>query len=483
MGSYNQNQEVAMKPLGLACFFLAAWDLPAAVGDQPSEPATVVSRAEEGQELALTVYNVGRALVRDTRQVNLPAGTLRLEFRDIAAKVIPETVALAAPDLEVLEQNYEYDLLSPKTLLAKFLGKEVILVREEPRPEGPGTLRQEVRATLLAINEGTVWRIGDRIVSNPPYRELIFPQVPPTLREKPTLVWLVQVKKGGTRPLRATYLTSGLSWRAAYVLSLDKDGKQGRLTGWVTLENESGASYPNARLQLVAGEVNVEEERSRHVVYEMKATKAEAMEREALGEYHLYTLPRPTTLQDRQEKQVLLLEAFAVAVRESLRVSSMPHYFWSRLAQVQREPVQVQLEFANKQDNGLGVPLPEGVVRVYQRDSRGNEQFMGEDSIEHTPKDETVRLEVGEAFDVVAERVQTEFRSFDKTNESAFEVRLRNHKDEAVTVEVEEHLGGDWEMLAHSHPYTKQSAFVVVFAVPVPAQGQATLSYRVRVRH
>jgi len=449
-----------------------------------AEPPTVVSRAEDGQELALTVYNVGRALVRDARRVLLPAGVVKLEFRDIAAQVMPQTVALVSPDVVVLEQNYEYDLLSPRTLLAKFLGREVILVREEPRLDGPGTVRQEVRATLLALNEGTVWRVGDRIVSNPTYRELVFDQVPPNLRDRPTLVWLIDVARAGARGVQATYLTQGLTWRADYVLSLDQRGSRGNLTGWVTLSNTSGASYPEARLQLVAGEVHLAPERRppEPALRTMELKKAAGMEEEPLGEYHLYTLPRPTTILDRQDKQVTLLAAQGVEVTQRLVVAGKPHWYWGRQQDVQRESVELRLQLANREANNLGVPLPAGVVRVYQQDARGSEQFMGEDSIPHTPKDELVTLTLGNAFDLVAERVQTDFRSFDRVTESAFEVRLRNRKKGPVTIEVEEHIDGDWEMLAHSHPYTKRSAFVVVFTVPVPGEGQTTVSYRVRVR-
>ncbi|MGC8917292.1 MAG: DUF4139 domain-containing protein [Thermoanaerobaculum sp.] len=453
----------------------------ALAGAQENVPV-VVSTAESGQSVALTVYNVGRALVRDTRPVVLPEGVLRLEYRDIAAKVMPQTVAFAADGTQVLEQNYEYDLLSPKTLLAKFLGKEVTLVREEPRMDGPGTVRQELRGRLLSIENGTVWRIGDRIVSNPAYRELIFDTVPPNLRDKPTLVWLLRSTKAGQRQVKATYLTEGVSWHADYVLSLDTTGELGSLTGWVTLTNESGTSYPNATLQLVAGELHVARKPEFAETVVMRAKTAEApMAEEALGEYHLYTLDRPTTILDRQTKQVTLLQTPAVRVSKRFVVTGFPSYYWTR-QDVHKEPVKVKLDLANTQANGLGVPLPAGTVRVYQKDSRGSEQFMGEDGIEHTPKDETVHLEIGSAFDVVAERVQTDFRSFDRVSEAAFEVRLRNHKDEPVVVEVEESIGGDWEMLSHSHPYVKRSAFVAVFSVPVPAGGQATLSYRVRVR-
>ncbi|MCX7895165.1 MAG: hypothetical protein N2447_04295 [Thermoanaerobaculum sp.] len=445
-------------------------------------PPVVVSSAAGGQKVSLTVYNVGRALVRDSRWVDLPQGLVRLEYRDIAAQVMPQTVAFTADQTEVLEQNYEYDLLSPQTLLAKFLGKEVTLVREEPRLDGPGTVRQEVRATLLSLENGTVWRVGDRIVANPAYRELAFDNVPPTLRDRPTLVWLLRSLSGGKRNVQTTYLTEGLKWQADYVLSLEQKGEQGSLTGWVTLSNTSGASYPEATLQLVAGEVHVVRPQPERVPMVMAAAKeARSMEEEALGEYHLYTLDRPTTILDRQDKQVSLLAAHGVRVVKRLVVQGFPGNFWGR-QELRREPVRVRLELANTAANNLGLPLPAGVVRVYQRDRRGTEQFMGEDRIQHTPKDEQVKLEVGTAFDVVAERVQTDFRTFDKTVESAFEIRVRNHKDEAVVVEVEETIAGDWEMLSYSLPYRKLSAFSVLFSVPVPAQGQAALTYRVRVR-
>lgn len=445
---------------------------------------TVVSQAEAGQELSLTVYNVGRALVRDSRRVNLPKGAVKLEFRDIAAQVIPETVALEAAGVGVLEQNYEYDLLSPETLLTKFLGKEVILVREEPRLEGPGKVRQEVTATLLALNKGTVWRVGDRIVSNPQYRELVFDRVPENLREKPTLVWLLEAETGGPRSLKATYLTGGFTWKADYVLALREDGKKGRLSGWITLVNNSGASYPNAQVQLVAGEVHLAPRERKEVRFAkaLEGVQARAVSREELGEYHLYTLPRPTSILDRQQKQVAFLEADEVNVNQKLVVESAPTWYWHPQKDLQNQPVKVRLEMSNGRANNLGVPLPAGVIRVYQRDRRSLVQFMGEDAIPHTPREETVTLTLGNAFDVVAQRRQTDFRSFDKTTESAFEVRLRNHKEEPVAVEVIENIDGDWEMLANSHPFTKRSAFVVVFTVPVPAESQAVLSYRVRAR-
>jgi hypothetical protein len=447
------------------------------------EAPVVVSQAGEGRTVSLTVYNVGRALVRDGRPVTLPKGTVALEFRDIAARVMPETVAIAGDHLTVLEQNYEYDLLSPQTLLAKYLGSDVTMVMDEPGEVAGTVVRKQVTGRLLSIENGTVWRIGDEIVSNPPYRELIFPQLPESLRDRPTLVWLLASDRAGERHLEATYLTTGISWKADYVLSLETSGEQGSLLGWVTLDNTSGAAYPDATLQLVAGEVHLApaaRPRPEAMLMPLKAS-AQGMEEEAFGEYHLYTLDRSTTIKDRQKKQVSLLEADDVKVSRRYVVES-PQWWYAQRIGKQKQPVRVDVEIRNRADNHLGIALPAGVVRLYQRDRRGTSQFIGEDRIEHTPKDEMVKVTMGKAFDVVAERRQTEYKKLaDNLYEDAFEVTLRNHKDVAIAVEVREPVGGDWQILSSSYPYEKLSAFGVSFAVPVPANGEATLTYRVRV--
>jgi hypothetical protein len=442
----------------------------------------VVSREGEGRTLSLTVYNQGRALVRDAREVTLPAGELALEFRDIASSVMPETVAISGEGVTVLEQNYEYDLLSPQTLLAKYVGRDVTLVVEEPG-EAPGqVVRRQETGRLLSVQNGTVWRIGAGIVMNPPYRELIFPQVPENLRDRPTLVWLLKSAVEGKRRLEATYLAEQLSWKADYVLTLDEAGDEGQVLGWITLDNQSGASYPDARLQLVAGEVHLAPRSQPYAegIAMSKAAGAQVSE-ESFAEYHLYTIPRPTTIKDKQQKQIAFLQADGVKVQRHYVVEGQPSYFRAPLGKLKQD-VQVRLEFVNSAANHLGMPLPAGVVRFYQQDRRGESQFIGEDRIDHTPKDERVTMTVGNAFDVVAERRQTDFRRFDSTTESAFEITLRNHKPVPIMVEVRERVGGDWEMLSSSLPYEKTSAFGVEFKVPVPADGGATLTYRVRVR-
>jgi hypothetical protein len=448
----------------------------------------VGSAAADRKAVAVTVYNDGRGLVREERVVALPDGVSELRFMDVAEKIEPATVkvsVLAGPALALREQNYEYDLLSPEKLLEKFVGQTLTLVRQ--RLKDNSTLEDEVPARLLSANNGTVWEIEGRIVTNPPYTRLVFPNVPENLIAKPTLVWLVDASGAGSRTLEAAYLTGGMAWRADYVLAVDAAEESAGLQGWVTIDNQSGAAYKDALVKLVAGDVHRAPEQER-VLMDM-AVKAmrqapAAVKEEAFFEYHLYTLPHPTTLKQNQTKQVQLLDAPRVGLGKEYVLRGGGAYFrgpW-RTADP-REKVQVFLKFKNAQAAGLGSPLPKGIVRVYKRDKAGSPQLIGEDRIDHTPRDEEVRLELGNAFDLAAERRQTDFsRIADNVFESAYEVKLRNHKELPVTVRVIEPLGGDWTMLQNSHPFKKASAFEAEFQVPVAPGQEAILSYRVRVK-
>lgn len=457
--------------------------LVAAASAGAAEPPVVVSqRGSSERTLSLTVYNVGRALVRDSRRISLPKGEALLEFRDVAAAVLPETVAVAGDGITVIEQNYEYDLLSPQTLLAKYLNRDATLVVEEPGEAPAQVVLRRVTGRLLSVENGTVWRIGGDIVMNPAYRHLAFSEVPATLRDRPTLVWLLDSATAGDKRLEATYLTGGMTWKADYVLTLDGEGTRAELLGWITVENESGASFPEATLQLVAGDVHLAPSPRAVFAETMMVKSAQAgVEEESVAEYHLYTVPRPTTIKERQKKQIAFLERSNIGVGRRYVVEGAAGLFRSRIG-MQRHDVRVEIDLANRTANQLGVPLPAGTLRMYQKDRRGTAQFVGEDAIRHTPVDETITVTMGNAFDLVAERRQTDYRRFDSTSESAFEVTVRNHKEAPVTVTVRERLGGDWEMLSNSHPFSKESAFGVSFEVPVEAKGSASLTYRVRVR-
>jgi hypothetical protein len=453
---------------------------------------TLTSTQQDQKEVAVTVYNSNVGLVRDVRRLRLPAGQLDVRYMDIAARVNPATVhivSLTAPkDLTVLEQNYEYDLLSPQKLLSKFVGKEVTLIRL--RTENNSTREEAVKATLLALNEGPVWQVGNEIITGMGADRLVFPDLPENLYSKPTLVWLLDNRRAGEQTLEASYLTSDMNWNADYVLTVGADQKAADLNGWVTIANNSGTAYRNALLQLVAGELHRVVGRGGRDIMEMKALRAEAaaapaFAREAISEYHLYTLERRTTLQNNETKQISLLAAPGVQVDKHFIVDGQNYYYHSQQSPGEpiKEPVKVNLWFKNSEANSLGVPLPAGTIRVYQGDSKGRVQFIGEDQIDHTPKDETIKLYIGNAFDVVAERKQMDYVVLSPhLVEMAFQIAVRNHKPEPITVEVNEPIGGDWQMLNANFQYEKTAAFAARFTVPVAANGESVLKYRVRVR-
>jgi hypothetical protein len=453
---------------------------------------------KDQKALAVTIYNDNLALVKDQRGVRLPKGEARLAFQEVSAQIRPETALLRnlthPKDFWVSEQNFDFDLLTPQKLLDKYVGEKVMVVRSMPNAEGAGTKELREEALVLATNNGTVLQFADRIETSAPGR-IIFPKVPENLRARPTLVISLNSGLDRTQDLELSYLTGGLSWRADYVANLSSDEKTLDLSGWVTLTNQSGAAYPNAKLQLVAGDVNRAREPRRDMIagavmsdMRMKAA-APKMAEESLFEYHLYTLDHPTTLAVNQTKQVALLSASAVPVIKEYVLQGQSHYYSGSYGNLgEKQKVGVYVEFDNKESSRLGMPLPKGIIRVYKRDSEGRAQFVGEDNVDHTPRNETVRLKLGDAFDVTAKRKQTDFKSlgrqgkFGYVYESAFEVELKNAKKEAVTVNLLEPMPGDWEVLQSSHPCIKEAAGTARFKVAVPAEGSATLTYRVRVK-
>ena len=474
---------------------LVSMAAPSAIAPRPTRPAPaadpmVVSGETQQEDVALTVYNGGLALVRDVRSLTLPAGEFHLRFEDIAATVNPATVhlrSLSQPGrLPVLEQNYEYDLLDPQKLLQKYIGREVTLVRTTM--ENGSSKTTEVKATLLALNNGPVWRVGTEIVTGMSADHYRFPDLPATLYSRPTLVWALENSGAPAHRVEAAYLADKIGWHADYVLTIDQQGRAGDLDGWVTLSNNSGTAFTGAKLQLVAGDLHkAKSDGAREHFVARAALAAEArqeMTQEAFAEYHLYTLGRRTTIANAETKQLALLQGTGVPVSKRYVVNAQPWVYRTRHTPGTpiKDAVKVFYDFTNDTASRLGLPMPAGVVRVYQTDSSGQVQYVGEDRIDHTPKDETLAVEIGSAFDVVAERRQTDYQ--DRGNSSydlAYEVTIRNRKDTAITVEVHEPLGGDWTMLSASHRWTKTDAFAARFNVPVTAGAEATLRYRVRV--
>jgi hypothetical protein len=440
-------------------------------------------------DLNVTVYNSNIALVRDVRNLTLPNGAFRLKFMDIAATVNPATVhfrSLTDPDkLGVIEQNYEYDLLEPAKLLHKYVGKEITLVRSYQ--DSGTTKHEEIKATLLSDNNGQVWKIGNDIVTGGYAESYRFPDIPANLYDRPTLLMSLENSGQHKQQIEASYLANNLSWNSDYVLTVARDDKAADLDGWVTLVNNSGTAFHNARLQLVAGDLNRIQPNRQAVTMALesraKAPAADQFQQENFSEYHLYTLGRRTSVEDKETKQISLLQGSGIPVEKIFVVNGQNYYYHNRQnpGSPLKDAVMVYYKFKNDEKAGLGIPIPAGNVRVYQKDSKGGILFVGEDHIDHTPKDENISVHIGNAFDVVCERKQTDYKSIGtNTWEMEFEITLRNHKDTPIMVQVNEPVGGDWEMLNSSYKYTKTSAWAAQFNVPVDKNGTSVLRYRIR---
>ena len=472
--------------------FIAVCSLPFALSLAPSAPRVraqaapptdVTSTLDDQSELAVTVYNSDIALVRDVRNLQLPRGTFDLRYMDIAATVNPATVHIRSTTeparVSVLEQNYEYDLLDPDKLLRKYVGRDVTLVRD-----GEAT-----RARLLSYNTGPIWQIDRQIVTGVAADQYRFPEVPDNLYTRPTLIWTLQNDGQSRHRVEASYLAQRLAWNADYVLTVTRDDKSADLDGWVTVTNGSGTAFRNARLQLVAGDLNRIRQMANEAILDtagQRAPAASPMAVESFSDYHLYTVARKTTINNAETKQISMLTGTGVPIQKRYLVEGQQYYYRnaSHPGSPIKDVVRVYYQWKNDEKSGLGMPMPAGNVRVYQADSKGGIQFVGEDRIGHTPKDESLQLHIGNAFDVVCERKQIDFEKIaEATYEIEYEITLRNHKTSPVAVEVNEPIGGTWRMLQSSHEWTKTDAFAARFVVPVAPDGTSVLKYRVRVSY
>jgi len=470
-----------------ACVFLLATT--AAFAQE--RPPLVESAASDRKEVALTATQVGFGLVREVRRVDLPAGAVRLRLADVSSSVNPRSVLAGVqgkdPAVDVRGVEFAYDLLSPERLLERYVGKEVVLV-----DRGEDLTERRTQATLLSVSNGSpIFRTADGILlgrGGP----LLLPDLPEGLAARPSLLLDLESRARGARDLEVAYLTDGLSWSADYVLMLGAGAGPADLSGWVTVENRSGASFQGATLKLVAGQLQrtptpmpmLQGRVAKEM--DMAAAAAPQFQQEGLGDLHLYTLDRPVDLPDAQSTQLALLSGSGIPVTRTYLLEGQQ--YWYRQAMggpiEQDRPVQVELSFENTAKAGLGKPLPRGTIRVYQRDRSGAPQIAGEAAIDHTPVDETVKVRIGEAFDVVADRVQTDYKALSpRQSESAYEISIRNRKSEAITVIVREPVGGQWEVLSSSVPAKKVSSTVLEFSVPLPAGQEVKLRYRVRTTY
>jgi hypothetical protein len=452
------------------------------------------STLNDQKSVAVTIYNGDLALVKDTRNVTFKTGLNSLALRDVSAQIRPETALLrsinAPGSLTLLEQNFDFDLLTPEKLLEKYVGKTVSIIKTHPTTGAETT----EKATVLSANNGVVLKIGNHIETGVPGR-IIYDDVPENLRDRPTLVTQINNKGALDQTVELSYLTGGLGWKADYVAELSPKEDSIDLSGWVTLTNTSGASYKNAKLQLVAGDVNRVQQEMPMMSKVMRGTMDMAaapapMAEESLLEYHLYNLDRPTTIAENQTKQVALLSASNVPVRKELVLRGADYYYQSSYGDLgTKMKVSIFIEFENKVASKLGMPLPKGVMRVYKKDNAGNAQFIGEDHIDHTPKNEVVRLKLGESFDVTADKKQTDFKVLPNPQkghsafESAYEITLKNAKKEKMTVVVQEPISGDWTITSESQPHKKVNSHLAVWKVEIPAESNTTLSYKAIVKY
>ncbi|MCL2485030.1 MAG: DUF4139 domain-containing protein, partial [Endomicrobia bacterium] len=387
-----------------------------------------------GAEIAVTVYNNNIAIIKDSREIDIKIGVQKIEFDDVAAYIEPTSVLpkfLKSPDkIKVLEQNFDYDLVSTAQLLSKYIGKEIEIERIGKDK------RDKIKGTLLSSGGGLVVQTDKKIILNPE-GEVSLEKIPEGLRLKPTLTWLVFSETAGKEPLEISYQTSGMSWNADYVLVTDEKDEKSDITGWVTISNRSGAAYKNAKLKLVAGDVNIVRPRMNYAYAEdamyksavpMMAGGAPSFQEKSFFEYHIYELQRKTDLKNNEIKQIEFTSARNIPINKVFTFNASVN-----------PKVTVNLEFKNSEDNNLGMPLPKGRVRVFKYDGDSME-FVGEDQIDHTPKDAKLSIYTGNAFDITGERIQTNYKTASKSAEESVRVTVKNSKDVPVEVNIVENM-------------------------------------------
>jgi len=448
-----------MKKLLIACLTILAC-LPAA--------------GQERKDISLTVYNSDLGLVTEVRNLRIASGKSEVRLSDVPSQIDPTSVhfkSLTAPDrVAILEQNYQFDLVSPAKLMERYIDQKIKVVSSLGKTY-EGILMSHDGSNIVLNTGGNI--ITLRLTDN--LQNIEFPSLPQGLITKPTLVWLADNRGPKEQQCQISYMTGGIRWHAEYVAVLDQDEKSLNLGAWVSLDNRSGASYENAKLKLIAGDVNRVDARPQRSYDRMaKSSLAEAapqFEEKAFFEYHLYTLQRRATVADNEIKQVALFPNTDVKIKKV--------YIYDGAYNAKN--VRVNLEFRNDKASGLGMALPAGKVRTYKRDSDGTQQFIGEDMIGHSPKDEKLRVFLGNAFDLVGERSQKDYKRInDRTQEQTIEVKLRNHKDESAEIVVVEHLSGDWKITQNSHKYQKKDASTIEFVIPVARDGETVLNYTYR---
>jgi len=452
--------------------------------------ASFASEESSSEKLGteLTIYNQDLGLVKEVRELFLKKGVNLVNYQDVASKIDSTSVLfndLSYPSTIVLEQNYKYDLVSKQKLLEKYLDKEIEI--EVNDKDGS----KKYSGTLLSYKDGIIIQTKDGVISLGSADKISFPILPEGLMTKPTLVWSLYSENEGKRNVQTTYLSGGFNWRADYIAKVNSNDNAMDFKGWVTATNESGSSYPNAKLKLVAGDIHRVTPKTYDYAYKTlyaevgAAPSAEQFVEEALFEYHLYTLDRTTDLMNNESKQISLLASENVPVKKEFifDASKSNYYYYGSSSNTTK--VEVKLAFKNSKESALGIPLPKGIVRVYKEDSQGQLQFLGEDEIDHTPKDEERRIFVGYAFDITGERKEVSSEQVAKCyDRKVYEITLKNHKDTEVEIIVPEHMAyyDNWNITQNSDDFVKKDSRTIEFTVKVPANGEKKITYTVEYK-
>ncbi len=471
-------------------------------------PNPLTARAQDGKispskGISLTIYNQNFGLVRDSRQMDLKNGINYVSCQDVAAKIDPTSVSftsLTAPNQVVVrEQNYKYDLIDPNTILNKSIGKRALFkqfVGNGSVVELVGTLLNGPSANIgtpeggtSEVSQGLVLKTGNGIILNP-QGQVELAELPAGLVSKPSLDWKLETDKSGTHDIEIAYQTADINWKCDYVAVANQDDTKCDITSWVTLDNKSGGTYKDSALKLIAGDVHKvtnEGQPQMEAAMDMAVPAAPPppqFSEQSFAEYHLYTLAGKTDVNNNETKQLSLFNAASVPVKKLFVLESGDNRVYEGGENGDKRKIQIKLEMQNSADNHLGMPMPKGKVRVYKKDSDGALQFVGEDQIDHTPRDEKIRIYLGDAFDVVGERRQTnQEQPSSRLQRLSYEISLRNHKKEAVHVQVIEHAYGTWKLVAQSHPSTKKDSHTFEFPIDVPANAEVKVTYTIEIRY
>jgi hypothetical protein len=462
---------------GVGLAGLAVGADPPKKADSP-KPAEVIPEAEQGEGVTLTIYNQDFVVVKERRTLDLKQGRSSIRFRDVAATIVPETVQFAtlrqADAARVVEQNYEFDLVNADKLLDKYIDRQIAIVMQDG---------QVLKGQLLSFDPGQlVLKTGTGIELVPRdqnIKDVQFSALPGGLLTRPTLVWQIDAKNTGKELVKVAYRANKMNWHVDYRARLNQAGDQLDLAGWVTVSNNTGTAYKDAHIKLMAGDVHIVQEAlvpapmvQRRAGAALAARAPAAFTEKSFAEYHLYELGRNATVKDHETKQIELLDVTEIPISR--------HYTYRG----QGNKVEVVLQFKNDKTvrAGLGIPLPKGSIRVFQHDRDGQLEFAGTDNIDHTAKDELVSIRLGYASDLIAERKQTNVQRGLNQQEQAIEIHLRNHKTEAVLVDVVERINGHatWTMLQQNHPFTQRDVNTLIFPVEVKPNSESVVTYTIQ---